>query len=73
VTIDHPSGDRHWTRRMPDKVLRGTKAPGARLSREQIEEIGFRFKNGAGQSWLARKYGVGRTTIWRHLKALGLL
>lgn len=71
--MKHPAGDDHWTRREPDKIKRGPEAQGAKLSPEEIEEIGFRFKNGANQSWLARKYGVNRVTIWRHLKALGLI
>lgn len=58
---------------MPERIARGPEAQGAKLSREQIEEIGFRFEQGASQAWLARKYRVGRTTIWRHLKALGLV
>jgi DNA invertase Pin-like site-specific DNA recombinase len=70
--IAHPSGDRHWTRAQPERVKRGTESHAAKLSREQIEDIGYWFEQGANQSWIARKFGVSRVTVWRHLKALGL-
>lgn len=70
--IEHPSGPNHWTRRRPELIRRGTESHAAKLTREQIKDIGWLFENGASQTWLARKYGVSRYTIWRHLKALGL-
>lgn len=74
MTPSHPSGDRHWTKRDPDRVLRGTKAPGAKLNAHEIAEMCAAFDAGdTNRSRLARIYGVSRITIWRHLKARGLL
>lgn len=70
----HPSGSTHWTRRKPDLIKRGTESHAAKLSAEQIEEICMRFRDGChNRSWLARKYGVSRITVWRHLKAAKLV
>ncbi len=67
TTIKHPSGDRHWARRRPDLVLRGSAAPGAKLTESQRETIrAFVAANpDANFCWLARHYGVSRMTIWR--------
>lgn len=65
----HPAGDRHWTRRAPDRVLRGTAAPGAKLDEEAIARL-YRFADGGWQpSELASHFAVTRQTIWRQLKA----
>lgn len=70
----HPSGDEHWTRRAPERIPRGVTAPGAKLSAFEIDELCAAFASGSrNRSWLARKYGVSRITVWRHLKARGLL
>lgn len=69
--ITHPSGDRHWTRTQPERVKRGTASHAAKLSEAQIDRMRQEFKNGASQTWLARKYNVSRVTVWRHLKARG--
>lgn len=64
------SGDQHWTRREPDRILCGTRAPGAKLSTFEIEELCSAYDLGTmNKSELARFYGVARITIWRHLKA----
>jgi transcriptional regulator of acetoin/glycerol metabolism len=66
----HPSGADHWTRRTPERIKRGTQAPGAKLSAFEIEELCAAYASGAtNKSALARQYGVSRITIWRHLKA----
>lgn len=63
----------HWSRRNPERVARGTKASGAKLSELEIEEICRTYRtNRTMQTRLARKFGVCRMTIWRHLKAAGL-
>lgn len=67
-TRPHPSGDRHWTRREPERVLRGPAAPGAKLSAATIERMIQESKGGASQTWLARKYNVARITVWRHVR-----
>lgn len=70
----HPSGSAHWTRRKPDLIRRGADSHAAKLSAEQIADLCARFRAGChNRSWLARKFGVSRITIWRHLKQAGLV
>lgn len=72
--MSHPSGDLHWTRAQPERIRRGPDHHAAKLSAEQIEamcEYCRRF--GVNQTWLARQLGVSRQTVWRHLKAAGLI
>jgi DNA invertase Pin-like site-specific DNA recombinase len=64
----HPAGDRHWTRQ--HGVVR---QPWAKLSDAQIDELCAYYTQGAFQTWLARKYHIGRTTVWRYLKARNLI
>lgn len=72
--MNRQAGAQHWTRRLPERVRRGTAASGAKLAPNEIEEITFLFTQcGSSQSWLARKFNVSRITIWRHLKAQGLV
>lgn len=59
---------------MPDRILRGPKAPGAKLSTFEIDELCAAFAAGdTNRSRLARIYGVSRITVWRHLKNRGLV
>ncbi len=67
----HPAGDRHWTRRTPERIKRGTDSHAAKLSAAAIDRMRQEFEGGASQTWLARKYGVSRYTIWRHLRKSG--
>lgn len=64
----HPSGAAHWTKRTPDRIRRGTQAPGAKLTPAQILLLYAAIDGGANQSFLARTLGVSRMTVWRHLK-----
>lgn len=64
----HPSGDRHWTRARPE-----LRRPWAKLQPRQIEQLCALYKMGSSQSHLARRYKIGRTTVWRYLKARNLL
>jgi DNA invertase Pin-like site-specific DNA recombinase len=64
----HPSGDQHWTRAHPEY-----RQPWAKLRHRQIEQLCTRFQAGESQSALARAYKIGRTTVWRYLKARGLI
>lgn len=69
TTRPHPSGDDHWTRRTPERVLRGTDSHAAKLTDYEICELCAAFDQGAKKSELARQYEVSRITIWRHIKA----
>ncbi len=71
--MSHPSGPHHWTRRTPELIRRGVDAPGAKLSAAQIAAMCEHFRvYRPTKSWLARRYGVSRITVWRHLKVAGL-
>jgi transcriptional regulator of acetoin/glycerol metabolism len=70
----HPSGDDHWTRRTPDRLKRGYESHAAKLCAADIEALCAEFRvRQPARTWLAHKYGVSRATVWRHLKAAGLL
>lgn len=72
MTLPHPSGAEHYSKRTPEKVRRGVDAPGAKLSAAQIEKLCADYDSGANKSELARIYGVSRITVWRHIKARGI-
>lgn len=63
-----PSGDNHWTRRKPDLLPSWVKIGDDRLELLYQEYL----RNRPNRAWLARKYGIGRTTVWRYLKKRGL-
>lgn len=66
--MNNPKGDAHWTRRRPERVRTGVEASGAKLTEAEIEEIVFlHTQYGSPQGWLARRYGVSRATVWRHV------
>lgn len=70
----HPSGDAHWTRRTPERIPRGAAAPGAKLNEAQIDELCDLWRAGThNKTWLGRRFGVTRITVWRHLRARGLI
>lgn len=63
-----PSGDDHWTRRAPDM-----RQSWAKLRPDQIAELCMLYKGGSSPDWLARRFGVGRVTVWRYARAHGLV
>ena len=72
--IERQSGDNHWTRRMPHRVRRGALASGAKLSEAQIAELcSIYARDRPKQGHLGRRFGISRVTVWRHLKAAGLV
>jgi transcriptional regulator of acetoin/glycerol metabolism len=65
----HPAGDRHWTRRKPDRIKRGAESHAAKLSVTDIVLI-YQFADAGWQpSEIASHFGITRITVWRHLKA----
>lgn len=69
-------GDRHWSRRRPDRVAKGERVGGCKLTIRQVGEIRSRYlAGGVTQQTLADEYGVKRETIgvlcrgdnWGHL------
>lgn len=69
----HPSGPDHWTRRTPEKIKRGPDASGAKLRDDDIDLICAFHLAGANHTALGRLMGVHRKTIFRHLRARGIL
>lgn len=69
MKLNHPSGDQHWMRRMPERVLRGPAAPGAKLTSRQIARLHELRDANLNNSEIARILGVSRITVWRHLKS----
>lgn len=68
-------GDKHWTKRMPDRIHRGSALTNSKLTEVQVVEIrASRTGYGTGVK-LARKYGVTPSTIsdirngnvWKHV------
>ena len=67
-------GNDHWTRRHPERVARGATHPSAKLTSAQIAEMCDRYRRyHPHQAGMARHYSVSRMTIWRKLKAAGLI
>jgi hypothetical protein len=71
-----PTGDAHVWRRRPELVLRGSRAPRAKLTEEQVDAIReARKTDHPSYSQLAKQYGVTIGAIgsiirgdnWRHL------
>jgi len=74
MTNPHPSGDAHWTRRTPERIRRGAASHAAKLSTDEIDALCAAYLNAADtQTGLARTYAVSRITVWRHLRARGLV
>jgi DNA invertase Pin-like site-specific DNA recombinase len=62
-------GDRHWSRRMPELVKKGEDLPMSRLTAEKVREI-RRAYAGGGETYktLADRYGVSFITIFDAIK-----
>lgn len=71
-----PSGDNHWSRRSPEKLIRGPDHPWhgiqrcgennpcAKLTNDQVADIRLRIEQGDGDGVIAKDFGVRRGTIW---------
>ncbi len=64
----HPSGDQHWTRARPELLPKWKK-----LKPDKRAELTRRFLAGEHPEILAQTYRIGRTTVWRYLRAQGLV
>jgi hypothetical protein len=56
-------GDRHWSRRRPELVVRGERHGMARLTDIQVREIRQAVASGATRVSMARKFGACQSTI----------
>jgi len=62
------TGDRHGTKTRPDRTLRGSNKPNARLTPEQVAEIREIYKPRPTLDAIASKYGTTRSTISRIIR-----
>lgn len=69
-------GRQHWSRFRPERVARGERVGGARLTEKQVRELWRLRSMGMNPSQLAKHFGVSRWTIrrildgetWRHVR-----
>lgn len=74
-----PVGERHGRRTRPDSTARGERNGSARLAEADVRTIRQLSALGHSQRALARRFGVGKSTVarittgthWRHLLAIG--
>ena len=60
------SGNRHWTRQHPEKVLRGENHPQAKVSDKEAETIYDHYRQGGiSQKMLGESHGVSQYAVWR--------
>jgi len=56
-------GDRHWTRRMPERRRHGERNAAAKLTSEQVRQIIALSRTGRSAASLAREFGVSATPV----------
>lgn len=76
IHIEDRSGDRHWSRRLPEKTKKGENHPKAKLTTEQALEIRSRYLSGnTTYKALAAEFGVTLQAVhylvkgknWKHI------
>jgi len=68
MRLPHPRGDRHWTKRTPERIRRGVESHAAKLSGADIARL-YQYADGGWRPCeLASHFQVSRVTIWRHLR-----
>lgn len=60
------SGDAHWTRRHPERLLRGEAHPNHVVTDEMRRGMRAMRANGEAFHTIAARFGVGVRTAWRH-------
>lgn len=74
-------GDKNWTRKNPDKVMRGVNQPKSKLTDEIVNELRRRrLVNGDTYTLMARELGMDKSVIrravlginWNHVQPLTL-
>ena len=69
------TGEKHWTRRMPDRIARASRMPHSKMTPEMVVAVRERHSLGEKQKDLASEYGVSvaqmsriiRGTRWTYL------
>jgi hypothetical protein len=71
-----PTGDAHWSRRAPERVARGEKMGGSKLTEQSVRAMHARRANGTTVQAIADEFGIslGQTSRilrgerWAHVK-----
>lgn len=62
-------GDEHWTHKMPERVMRREENGNAKLTEEAVAQLRCAFAEGTTNiSALSRRFGIGRTQVYRVLE-----
>jgi hypothetical protein len=75
VPLNLLTGDRHWTKRLPERCARGEDHPMVKLTEANVREIINRHAKGEAKNALSKAFGVSRWNIrlilagksWSHL------
>lgn len=59
------TGERHGTKTQPNRIIRGSRKPNAKLTAEQVQGIREIYKPRPTLDEIAQRYGVTRSTISR--------
>jgi hypothetical protein len=65
-----PTGDKHWSRRMPERVARGDRMPHTKMTHEKVAEARRRVSAGDMQKTVAADMGVSVATMSRIIRGL---
>jgi len=68
VLKGRPVGDKHWTKKMPDRITRGEKCHNAKMTAEKVEIARKRVAGGEKQSSLAREMGISVAQMSRIIR-----
>ncbi len=68
-------GDKHWTKRMPERIARADKMPHSKMTMETVSSAKLRHSAGEKQKDLANEFGISvaqmsriiRGTRWTHV------
>lgn len=61
-------GDKHWTRRMPDRIARAERMPHSKMNADKVTQCRLRAANGEKQSALAAEFGVSVAQMSRIIR-----
>lgn len=53
-----PTGDKHWTKKYPEKIARENRMPHTKITRDQVKNARERVRNGETQTALAKELGI---------------
>lgn len=56
-------GDDHYFRKHPEKILKGTQLPQAKLNEDLVFAIRFRASIGEKQNVIAKRYGISKASV----------